>query len=103
MEEQSFYQVLKKRRSIRKFRKLEIDGTKLQKILEAYDSAPSAGGLQNLEIYVTKSSEMMDKLVKAALDQQYIAEAALVLVFCANPTRSALKYGERSKLFSIQL
>jgi len=35
------------------------------------------------------------------MDQEFIAEAPLLLVFCANPTRSS-KYGKKAELFSIQ-
>jgi hypothetical protein len=33
---------------------------------------------------------------------RFISEAPLVLVFCANPSRSVQRFGERSKLFSVQ-
>jgi nitroreductase len=101
-EVKSFNQVLNERRSIRAFRNnAEVDATKLHKILEICDMAPSSGGLQTFEIYQIKN-ENLKRLVRASNDQTFISEAPLVLVFCANPSRSVQRFGERSKLFSVQ-
>jgi hypothetical protein len=35
------------------------------------------------------------------MDQEFIAEASVLLFFCANPSRAIL-YGSKVKLFSIQ-
>ena len=35
------------------------------------------------------------------MDQEFIAEASVLLFFCANPSR-AIQYGLKAKLFSIQ-
>ena len=45
---------------------------------------------------------MKERLVSAAKDQAVIAQAPLLLVFCANPSRSVERFGERSQLFSVQ-
>jgi len=46
-----FFEVLKKRRSIRKFKPDAIPEDKLQLIYEAINSAPSAGDLQAYEVF----------------------------------------------------
>jgi nitroreductase len=46
--------------------------------------------------------KIKDRMVLAARDQVFISQAPLVLVFCANPSRSVERYGERSQLFSVQ-
>ena len=58
-------------------------------------------GLQSFEIYYIDNLQIKNQIVKASMDQEFIAEAPLLLVFCANPTRSS-KYGKIAKLFSIQ-
>lgn len=63
---------------------------------------PSSGSLQTFEIYRIKSEDSKQKLANAAHDQQYVAEAPLLLVFCANPLRSLDTFGERKYLFSVQ-
>ena len=40
---------------------------------------------------------------EAALEQTFMAQAPVVLVFCANPARSSRRYGQRGvRLYSIQ-
>jgi nitroreductase len=102
MEKEQFFRLLKQRRSIRAFDKRKLDDSVLDAILEACDLAPSSGGLQTFEIYKVESRERRSKLVAAARDQVFVADAPLLLVFCANSSRSGHKYGERSQLFSVQ-
>lgn len=99
-----FFQVVQERRSIRAFEKDELQDydAVLDRILQVCDMTPSSGGFQSFEIYRVTSQETKERLVPAARDQAFIADAPLVLVFCANPARSDFKYGERSKLFSVQ-
>ena len=102
MDEKAFFDFLSKRRSIREFKESAVDESKLNKILEACNLAPSSGGLQTFEIYQIKNRQIKEKLASAAKDQIFIAQAPLVLVFCANPSRSVERFGERSQLFSVQ-
>ena len=102
MDEKVFFDFLSKRRSIRAFKDDSIDESKLHKVLEACNLAPSSGGLQTFEIYQIKNKETKERLVSAAKDQTFIAQAPLLLVFCANPSRSVERFGERSQLFSVQ-
>lgn len=102
-EMMDFFEVIKNRRSIRAFKKLDIEEIKLKIIFEAINSAPSAGDLQAYEVFVVRSEGKKRELAKAALGQDFIASAPVVLVFCANPKRSAWKYGKRGeKLYCIQ-
>lgn len=101
MQEKSFFTVLKERRSIRQFKSNKIDKIIIKKIIDICDSCPSAGGLQSFEIYRVDNQDIKKQIVKAAMDQEFIAKAPLILVFCANPNRSN-KYGKKSELFSIQ-
>jgi nitroreductase len=99
----SLFSLIQFRRSVRLFKDIPVEGEKLQKILEACNLAPSAGNLQGYEIYVVTSPEQRQGLVMAALGQGFLAQAPVDLVFCANPQRSAVKYGARGReLYSIQ-
>ncbi|MEM3030906.1 MAG: nitroreductase family protein [Candidatus Micrarchaeia archaeon] len=98
-----FFEALKRRRSTRAFLPKPVEESKLQRILEAANSAPSAGDLQAYEIVVVKEGERKRALAAAALDQDFIAQAPVVLVFLANPPRSSRKYGDRgASLYSLQ-
>ncbi len=102
MDEKSFLEFLRKRRSIRSFKENAIDESQISEILEAINLAPSSGGLQTFEIYQIKNMEMKEKLASAAKDQTFVAQSPLLLVFCANPSRSVERFGDRSQLFSVQ-
>lgn len=98
-----FFEVLKQRRSVRAFKDKPVEEDKLKQILEAANSAPSAGNLQAYEIVVIKDNKKRAALSgTSTLGQKYIGEAPVVIVFCANPARSG-KYGSRgAELYCIQ-
>lgn len=90
-----FYLVLKKRSSIRKYEQKEIEKEKLEKILSAALLAPSAGNLQSYKIYVVKSPALKKEISEACYGQDFINEAPVVLIFCADRERAYSKYEER--------
>ena len=98
-----FFEVVKNRHSVRDFKDKEIEKEKLEKLLYVANSAPSAGNLQAYQIFLVRKSAQKTALANAAYGQDYIAQAPVSLIFCADPLRSASKYGKRgSELYSIQ-
>jgi nitroreductase len=98
-----FFKVIDSRRSMRKYSDKPVEEEKLHKILESANKAPSAGNLQGYEIYIVRTLEQRKALVKAAWDQEFLAEAPVVLIFCANPERVVEKYQQRgSDLYCVQ-
>ncbi|MCX6634499.1 MAG: nitroreductase family protein, partial [Acidobacteria bacterium] len=98
-----FFEVLKARQSVRAFAPSPVEEEKLGAILETAGSAPSAGNLQAYEIYLVKADRLKRALARAALDQYFLAQAPVALVFCANPARSERRYRERgARLYSVQ-
>ncbi|MDP2960679.1 MAG: nitroreductase family protein [candidate division Zixibacteria bacterium] len=98
-----FFEVVKNRHSVRDFKDKEIEKEKLEKLLYVANSAPSAGNLQAYQIFLVRQSAQKTALVNAAYGQDYIAQAPASLIFCADPLRSARKYGKRGlELYSIQ-
>jgi nitroreductase len=95
--------LFKKRRSVRSFADNPVEKEKLKEILEAANSAPSAGDLKARKVITVLKKEDKENLVKAAYDQEFIAEAPIALVFIALPKISSHKYGDKGeKLYSIQ-
>jgi nitroreductase len=93
--------IIKERRSIRKFQEKEISKEIIDKLIESLIWAPSAGNLQSRKFYFVFNKEIKKKLSFAALNQDFIARAPLVVVGCADD-KIALRYGERGKnLYSI--
>lgn len=98
-----FFEVLRERHSVRAFAERPVEPEKLQAILEVANRAPSAGNLQAYEIYVVTHPATLKALMRAAFEQKFVAQAPVVLVFCAHPARSASSYGERgATLYSVQ-
>ncbi|RLI06048.1 nitroreductase family protein [Candidatus Bathyarchaeota archaeon] len=91
------------RRSVRQFSKKDVSNEDLKKILEAGTWAPSAGNVQPWEVIVVKNHETKLRLAEAALHQDFIGEASVVLVVCVDLDMASLTYGERGKtLYCIQ-
>lgn len=102
MKEKSFFSVVRKRRSVRAFKGTKVGKAALESIMQVCDMAPSSGGFQSFEVYQINNKKVREELAAAAMDQTFVAQAPLVLLFCANPVRSGYKHGERSELFSVQ-
>ena len=98
-----FAEVLTKRRSVRSYKSQPVEEDKLRRIFEAANIAPSAGNLQAYKVHVVRDQAKRNVLAQAAYGQGFIAEAPVSLVFCADPERSAQKYGKRgSELYCLQ-
>jgi nitroreductase len=96
------FEVMKRRRSTRKFDTKTVESWKVEKILAAADTAPTAGNFQGFEIFHVKNKGMKEKLVKAANNQPYV-NAPLVLVYCKNPSRVKLQFPKKTLTkFAIQ-
>jgi len=96
------FEVMKRRRSTRKFETKPVETWKIEKILAAADTAPTAGNFQGFEIFHVKNKEMKEKLVGASNNQPYV-NAPLVLVYCKNPSRVKLQFPKTTlSKFAIQ-
>jgi len=94
--------VIVQRRSIRDFTDRQIPQELIAELIESLRWAPSAGNMQSRKFYFVFNEEIKNNLAKAALNQDFIAKAPLVVVACAD-RRIAVRYGERGvNLYSIQ-
>ncbi len=99
-----FWQVLEQRYSVRDFDSdREVTQETVTKLLQAAIRAPSAGNCQPWYFFVVRNPDTKRALAHAALGQWFLSEAPVVIVVCAEPQRSALRYGERGRhLYSLQ-
>ena len=79
------FEAIKERRSIRSYKDKPIEEEKLQRLLEAARLAPSAKNRQNWKFIAVKEKKIREKLVPACYDQEFIAEAPVVIAGVANP------------------
>ncbi|MGD8707943.1 MAG: nitroreductase family protein [Nitrosopumilaceae archaeon] len=102
LSETDVFRIFSTRRSTRKFSKTKVEEWKIDKILAAADTAPTAGNFQGLKIFYVKNKNTKQALVEAANKQPYV-NAPVVLVFCMDPSRVKLKFPpEILEKFSLQ-
>ena len=95
-------EAIRGRRSVRNFQKKDIPQKIVDKLIDALIWAPSAGNLQARKFFFLQDAKLKEDIACAALNQDFIAEAPLVIVGCTD-SRISGRYGERGKyLYSIQ-
>ena len=85
------------RTSIRVFRGDPVDDVIVEEALRLANLAPSAGNLQARDFVIVRNHSTKALLMKAALGQDFVETAPVVIVFCANLDRIA-HYGDRGRL-----
>jgi nitroreductase len=92
------------RRSIRSFEAdMEVPEEMVEEILRCGCQAPSAGNVQPWRFIVVRDAELKKALAAAAQGQDFITEAPVVIVVCADLASHSLSYGQRGvELYSIQ-
>ena len=122
----SLAEALARRRSVREYQPLPLDMADISQLLWAAQgvtsntgqrTAPSAGGLYPLELYVITEGgryhyypnghqldvlgedDVRRELSRAALSQEAVEEAAAIFVVAAVYSRTEQKYGERAERY----
>lgn len=99
-----FWDVLKRRQSVRRFdASRDVPEKMIKTLLRAAVSAPSAGNCQPWRFIVVRQPEVKEGLAVAAWGQYFLAQAPVVIAVCAEPERSAGRYGRRGvELYCLQ-
>lgn len=82
-------EVIKNRRSIRKYKREPISEEEIDKILEAGRWAPSAGNSQPWSFIVLKSEEARKKVADAIPPGKFLSDAPLGIAVTINPRASS--------------
>ncbi|MEL0082384.1 MAG: nitroreductase family protein [Gammaproteobacteria bacterium] len=100
----SFFETVRHRHSVRRYEPdMEVEQEKLHAILETATAAPSAGDLQAYRIFVVTDAVQRAALVEFSSRHEFITQAPVCMVFCADPQRSIATFGEESgRVFSMQ-
>jgi nitroreductase len=75
-------QAIRTRRSIRNYQDRLVEEEKLLAVLEAGRLAPSAKNMQDWRFIVVRDSATRQRLAEAARDQQFVAQAPVVIAAC---------------------
>ena len=94
--------MLQERRSVRRYTSENVAEVQITALLEAAETAPSAGNLRARKYIVVTEPELRSALALAAHRQEHVASAPLLIVVCADIPRSSSRYGDRGALYAIQ-
>jgi nitroreductase len=84
-----FFDLIEKRRSVRKFTAEPIDSGKIDLLKEAALRAPSSRGLNPWEFVFITERKLLEKLSRSKPHgASFMSNAALGIVVCADPARS---------------
>jgi len=92
-------EVLKKRRSIRKYQTTAVEKDKVLKILEAARLGPSAANTQPCYFIVVTDKEMRERL-KASYNEDWFVNAPVIIVGCVNP-KEAWRRRDREEYWKV--
>ncbi len=98
------FEAIEKRRSVRSFDpNRDVPEEMVEEILRCGCQAPSAGNVQPWRFIVVRDEGLKQALAAAALGQDFVAQAPVVIVVCADLASHSLSYGQRGvELYSIQ-
>ena len=88
--------IMKNRRSIRKYTEQDIPEELLNELLEVAVRASNTGNMQLYSVVVTRDQSNKEKLAPAHFNQPMITTAPVVLTFCADANRF-VKWAEQRK------
>lgn len=96
-------QVIKERRSVRRFKKLDVPWYLVAECLDAAIQAPSSGNVQNWSFVVVKDKDKKDKIVKACDEQYWLLNAPILIVVCSELSKIRKLFGVRGEaLYAVQ-
>lgn len=99
----SVLEIIRRRRSIRKYKGDSIPEDILWRVLEAARLAPSGKNLQPWKFIVVRDPLLKEKLVEACLGQKFIAQAPLIIVACGFPENCYARMGRYMKSWPVDV
>ncbi len=85
---------IKTRKSVRTFLPTPIEDEKLNAVLEAARLAPSAANRQEWRFVIARQRETRKKLAAAAGGQEFVGDAPVVIVACAETDGHVMRCGQ---------
>lgn len=98
-----FYDVIKARRSTRKFTNDKVSSEQILRMLDAAISAPNACNMQSWHFYVVTDPAVKKRMADEGVMAAWAATAPVIFVVCTAAAEITSRFGERGeKLFAIQ-
>jgi len=93
--------LLGRRRMVRRFTDAPVPAAQVRRLLRAANRAPSAGNTRPWAFVVARAARRRRALARAALGQDFVAAAPVVIVACADARRSRARYAVRGDLYAV--
>ena len=90
---------IRKRRCIRKFKKKDVSMKLVFEILDCGRWAPTAKDVQSWEFVIVKGEKKRE--IAEACEQDWVGEAPVVIIVCANIERVEFVLGERARDYAL--
>jgi nitroreductase len=90
------------RASVRRYQDRNVPEEILEQILTLASRAPTAGNLEAWDVVIVRDPSVREVLSDAALHQEHVAQAPVLLVIGANYVRSMARYKERGILYALE-
>ena len=97
-------ELIRSRRSIRSYHtERTLSEEQIEALLEAARWAPSGGNVQPWRFYVVRDATLRADLARAALNQDFVARAPVVIAVCVDLDAAERSYGSRGRdLYCLQ-
>ena len=96
-------ELIKSRRTIRKYLPKYVDWERVSRVLDAGRHAPSSGNVQNWIFVVVCEADLRKEIAEACLQQWWMTEAPVHIVVLSEPAKAERYYGVRGeRLYTIQ-
>ena len=97
------FDTVRHRRSVRSFEDRHVSQETLEKVLDAARRAPSARNKQDWRFVVVRDEGLRDQLKSAAYDQDFVAEAPIVIAACGVDTDDTMTCGHPAYLVDVSI
>jgi len=93
----NLFEAIVKRTAVRKYEKKDLDENLIGVLLYMAGQAPTAGNTQECKYIVVRDKKQKEKLAVAALNQNFVKEAPVVIVVCVDLEKIKLRFSERGE------
>ena len=96
-------QAIKERKSVRKFKNLQVPLSLVSECLDAATQAPSSGNVQNWRFIVIRNKESIEKISKMCDEQHWLLKAPVLIIVSSDTNKIGKLYGVRGEaLYAVQ-
>jgi len=95
--------VIKERRSVRKFKDLDVPWQFVAECLDAARYAPTSGNIQNFRFIVVKDKNKISNIADSCEDSNWLVQAPVIIVVCAELSKIRRMFSVRGEaLYAVQ-